>query len=127
MEGHKKVKTALSPHERGKRGEEIARRYLRQKKYKIIAKGFRWRRGEIDLIASKKETIVFVEVKTRGPGSLGLPEESVNPKKQKQIRKIAEAYLALNRLEDVACRFDVISLDIDETGSYSISHIKDAF
>jgi putative endonuclease len=127
LEDRKKIKTTLSAHRLGKQGEEIAQKYLRRKEYKIITKGFRWHRGEIDVIASKKETLVFVEVKARGPGSLGLPEESVNPKKQKQIRKIAEAYLALNKLEDVACRFDVISLVFDETGSYSISHIKDAF
>ncbi len=79
------------------------------------------------MIASDGETLVFIEVKTRGPGSLGLPEESVDPKKQRQIRKIAEAYLALNKFEDAACRFDVISLVFDEAGFYSISHIKDAF
>jgi putative endonuclease len=127
LEDHKKIAAALSPHQLGKLGEEIAQNYLRRKKYKIITKGFRWHRGEIDAIALDRETIVFVEVKARGPGSLGFPEESVNSKKQRQIRKIAEAYLALNKLEDVACRFDVISLVFDETGSYSISHIKDAF
>jgi putative endonuclease len=127
LEDHKKVKIALSPYELGKRGEEIAQEYLRRKKYKIITKGFRLHSGEIDVIASDRETLVFVEVKTRSAGPFGLPEESVNPKKQRQIRKIAEAYLALNKLQDVACRFDVISLVFDERGAYSISHIKDAF
>jgi len=79
------------------------------------------------VIASDRGTLVFIEVKTRSPGALGLPEESVNAKKQRQIRKIAEAYLALNKIEDVACRFDVISLVFDERGTYSISHIKNAF
>ncbi len=101
--------------------------YLQKEKYKIIAKRFRLYRGEIDVIASDRETLVFIEVKTRSAGPFGLPEESVNPKKQRQIRKIAEAYLALNKLEDVACRFDVISLIFNERGAYSISHIKDAF
>lgn len=105
----------------------MARDYLRRKKYKIITTGFRLHRGEIDVIASDRETLVFVEVKTRSAGSLGLPEESVNFKKQRQIRKIAEAYLALNRLEDVACRFDVISLVFDEKGAHSIAHIENAF
>jgi putative endonuclease len=127
LEDQKKVKAAPSPHELGKRGEEIAQMYLRREKYKIITKGFRLHRGEIDVIASDRETLVFIEVKTRSAGPFGLPEESVNPKKQRQIRKIAEAYLALNKLEDVACRFDVISLIFDERGAYSISHIKDAF
>jgi putative endonuclease len=127
LEDHRKIAASLSPYQLGKLGEEIAQKYLRRKKYKIITKGFRWHRGEIDVIALNKETLVFVEVKARGPGSLGLPEESVNPKKQRQVRKIAEAYLVLNKLEDVACRFDVISLVFDETGAYSISHIKEAF
>lgn len=121
------MKSTLSPYDLGKRGEEIAQNYLQRKGLKIIAKRFRFRRGEIDLIASERDTLVFVEVKARGAGSLGLPEESVNVKKQHQIRKIAEAYLALNKIEDVACRFDVISLVFDKREAYSITHIENAF
>ena len=108
-------------------GEEIARDYLKKKKFRIVAQRFRLYRGEIDLIAYEKDTLVFVEVKTRTPGMLGLPEESVNIRKQRQIRKIAEGYLALNDLDEIECRFDVISIVFDENGSHSLIHYKDAF
>lgn len=127
MEDRKKVNGNISPYNLGRLGEETAQEYLERKNYKIVAKRFRLYRGEIDLIAYDKKTLVFIEVKARCRGSLGLPEESVDPRKQKQIRKIAEAYLALNNLEDVACRFDVISLVFNEGGSCSLSHIRDAF
>ena len=118
---------AISPHKLGKLGEKIAQKYLQKEKFRIVEKGYRLYRGEIDLIAYDKETLVFIEVKTRGPGSLGLPEESVNIRKQGQIRKIAEGYLALNSIDDVECRFDVVSLIFDEIGDYSLAHFKDAF
>lgn len=126
MGNHQKV-DPISPHELGLLGEETAQNYLEKEKFRIIEKGFRLYRGEIDLIAYDQETLVFVEVKTRGPGALGLPEESVNIRKQSQIRKIAEGYLALNDIDDVECRFDVISLVFDEKGDYSLIHYKDAF
>ena len=108
-------------------GEEIAQNHLQKEHFRIVEKRFRLYRGEIDLIAYDKETLVFIEVKTRGPGALGLPEESVNLPKQRQIRKIAEGYLALNKIDDVECRFDVISLVFDENRDYSLTHYKDAF
>ena len=126
MEDHQKVKF-LSPYQLGIRGEEIAQNYLEKQKFRIIKKGFHLYRGEIDLIAYDKETLVFVEVKTRSPEALGLPEESVDERKQRQIRKIAEGYLAFNDLDDVECRFDVISVVFDENESYSVKHYKDAF
>ena len=126
MENHQKVNTR-SPHELGVMGEEIAQNYLEKKKFRIVKKGFRLYRGEIDLIAHDKKTLVFVEVKTRSPGALGLPEESVNKRKQGQIRKIAEGYLALHDLDRVECRFDVISIIFDEKGDYSLKHYEDAF
>lgn len=126
MEDYQKVKL-LTPHKLGKLGEEIAQKYLRKKKYKIVTKGFRLHRGEIDLIAYEGETLVFIEVKTRRQGALGLPEESVNLQKQKQIRKIAAGYLALNNIDEVECRFDVLSLVFDDNGDYSLSHYEDAF
>ena len=126
MEDHQDIKS-ISPHELGLLGEQIALDYLKKKKFRIVKKGFQLYRGEIDLIAYDKGTLVFVEVKTRGPDMLGLPEESVNARKQRQIRKIAEGYLALNDLDEVECRFDVVSLVFDDNGTHSITHYKDAF
>lgn len=84
-------------------------------------------RGEIDIIAFERGTLVFFEVKTRRSKDFGLPEESVTKAKQNQVKKIAQGFLVKNGLEDVECRFDVISISLDENQEYSIRHIKDAF
>jgi putative endonuclease len=111
----------------GLSGEEAAAAYLQKKKYRIISRGFRFHRGEIDIIAYDGKVLVFVEVKTRRSTDFGTPEESVTPLKQRQIRKLAEAYLMLNNLGDTACRFDILSLISDGRQGYRIRHIPDAF
>jgi len=121
------IKPWPSPHDVGTTGEAAAERYLQKRKYRVVARNFRFRRGEIDLIAYMRNTLVFFEVKTRRGRSCGLPEESVTPRKQLQIRKIAEAYLAARNLQDVPCRFDILSVSLDEKGSFDIRHIENAF
>lgn len=117
----------LKPYDLGKAGEEVALKYLKRKKFKIIKKGFRLYKGEIDVIAYDRKTLVFIEVKTRRNRSFGLPEESVTTAKQRQIKKIAQGFMAFNNLENVECRFDVISLILKKNDGYSIHHFKDAF
>jgi len=126
-EGKTLIRNKQTPYDLGKSGEEIALHYLEDKKYKIIAKSFRLFRGEIDIIAFDRKTLVFVEVKTRKSRDFGLPEESVTPSKQQQIKKIAQGFLTKNNLHDVECRFDVISLSFNEKEGYSIRHINNAF
>jgi putative endonuclease len=111
----------------GKSGEEAAIDYLRKKKYKIIERGFRLLRGEIDIIAYDQKTLVFVEVKTRKSRDFGYPEESVTRSKQQQIRKIAQGFLAKKNMKDVECRFDVLSLFFTEKEGYKVDHIQNAF
>ena len=111
----------------GRCGEEAAIRYLESKKFRIVAQGFRLHRGEIDIIAYDKITLVFVEVKTRRSREFYSPEESVTPAKQKQIRKIAQGFLALHKIKKVECRFDVLSLIKADKGEYIIRHFKNAF
>jgi putative endonuclease len=123
--GNKKKKQAA--YGLGKSGEEAACLYLKRKKYKILKTGFRFHRAEIDIIATDKKNLVFIEVKTRMDKRYGSPEESVNPQKQKQMKKIAEAFLALNNIEDTPCRFDVISIAGHPKTGYSLVHFKDAF
>jgi putative endonuclease len=114
-------------HALGNSGEEAAVRFLRKKRFDIVCRGFRFHRGEIDIIAYDRGTLVFIEVKTRQNLDCGLPEESVTPAKQRQIRMLAEAFLALNRLADIPCRFDILSLLYNEEEGYRIHHIQDAF
>jgi putative endonuclease len=111
----------------GRSGEEAAVAYLQKKKFKVVCRGFRFHKGEIDIVAYDKGILVFVEVKTRRSPDFGRPEESVTPAKQHQIRKLAGAYLMLNGLGDVPCRFDILALVSDGQKGYRIRHIPDAF
>lgn len=116
-----------SSHTLGRSGEEVALRYLKKKNFRIVAQGFRFQRGEIDIIAYDRNTLVFIEVKTRSSREFGPPEESVTPSKQRQIRKMAQGFLALHHIKDVECRFDVLSLMKRRENEYSVLHIKNAF
>jgi putative endonuclease len=126
MKGLKSAKKILA-YELGKSGEDVAIEYLKRKKYKIVDKGFRFLRGEIDIIAYDRETLVFIEVKTRKSIKYSQPEESVTPAKRKQLRRVAQGYLLRNHIQDVECRFDVLSLTFDELEGYTVKHITDAF
>ena len=112
----------------GRCGEDIAEAFLRKRKFRIVERGYRFHRGEIDFIAWDRQTLVFVEVKTRRGKSFGRPEESVTPAKQAQIRKVALGYLVRWRLDDVPCRFDVVSVRVrGGDGCFRVDHFKDAF
>lgn len=112
----------------GRRGEKAAVRHLQKMGYRILGRGVRLLRGEIDIIARGRDgTLVFVEVKTRtGPGC-GPPEEAVTFAKRDQLRRIAQAYLCRYRLEDTPCRFDVIAVSIPDEGCVVLTHLEDAF
>jgi len=113
--------------ELGRSGERAAVDLLRAKRFQIVETGWRFGRGEIDIVARDGPVLVFVEVKTRRSPDFGPPEESVTPLKQRQIRRLAEAYLMLNGLGDVPCRFDILSLFSDGRQGYRVHHITDAF
>jgi putative endonuclease len=114
-------------HALGRSGEAAAVAYLKRKKFDILERGFRFHRGEIDIIARDRDALVFIEVKTRQRWQHGLPEESVTPAKQRQIRRLAEAYLQISRQTERSCRFDVLALTFDENEGYRIRHIPNAF
>ena len=96
----------------GKIGESLAVKHLKARGYRILAQNYRVRRGEIDLIAGDGEFIVFVEVKTRRSLKFGLPQAAVTLQKQRQISKVALAYLQAQNLLDAPCRFDVIAIHL---------------
>lgn len=109
----------------GSIGEELAVNYLKCKGYNILQRNYKTVYGEADIIAKDKETLVFIEVKTRSNLSFGYPFESVNLKKQERLRKIALYYLKNVNIQSLI-RFDVISINT-ENGLNKIEHIKDAF
>lgn len=109
----------------GKQGEDMATKYLAEKGYKILQRNYRCSYGEIDIICSQGEQIIFVEVKTRKSTLYGAPEEAVTKNKIERIRKVALHYL--NKAEYYPeIRFDVIAIIIDKE-KVTIRHIIEAF
>ena len=93
-------------------GEAVAAEYLRKKHYRIVASGFHSRFGEIDLIVKNRKYLVFVEVKQRSSGALGLGAEAVDGRKQFRISMAARYYLYKNHADPkTPVRFDVVSID----------------
>lgn len=111
----------------GRLGEDAAARHLEGRGLRIIERGYRALRGEIDIIAWDGDTLVFVEVKTRTDPEQGSPEEAVTPAKQAQVRRIATAFLAEHGLGSPFCRFDVIAVEAEPDGALRLRHIADAF
>ncbi|HAV77307.1 MAG TPA: YraN family protein [Anaerolineae bacterium] len=93
----------------GKWGEERSVEYLSQKGYEIIARNIRTPFGEIDIICKHKDSIIFVEVKTRTSNKMGLPEESITAKKREHMIACAEHYAAENDIDN--WQIDVISIE----------------
>lgn len=98
----------------GKSGEDIAGQELQRRGYAILARGYRSRFGEIDIIAKDGQTIVFIEVKTRNGDEFGGGAAAVTPWKQRRIAQMAVDYLSRNKLHDKPCRFDVVTVDIKD-------------
>jgi putative endonuclease len=110
----------------GSRGEEAAVGLLKKSGYKILARNYKSRLGEIDIIARDKDTLCFIEVKTRNSLRFGLPQEAVSPTKQRQICKAAVSFLKKNNLLDKKARFDVVSV-VYSSDRPQLDLIKDAF
>ena len=110
----------------GKSGENLACRELARRGYEIVARRWRSRRGEIDIIARDGATLVFVEVKARDGRAFGAPAEAVTPLKQRRLTQLATHYMALNRITTGLCRFDVVSIQLG-SGEPVIEVYKNAF
>lgn len=112
----------------GKLGEDLASSYLKKKGYKILERNFRIRGGELDIVAYERDTLVFVEVKTRTSHTYGLPEESITPWKLNFIVRSSRVYRAAREKHGnlpEAERIDVITVDFTSKPP-SINHIKNA-
>ncbi len=110
----------------GLHGEDLACQELERRGYAIVTRRYRTTHGEIDIIAKHGDYLVFVEVKARRDSSFGDPEEAVTLKKQQQMVWMATDYLSRQHLGEVACRFDVVSVNTDATPT-AILVIEDAF
>jgi len=113
-------------HSKGESGERVAEKFLTEKGFRLIERNYRYERGEIDLIFDDHGILVFVEVKTRRSETYGEPEDAITPRKRRQIRKVAEAYLWVKNIKDTECRFDVVAIKW-ESGKAKINYIPNAF
>lgn len=111
----------------GNKGEKRAANFLRKQGYQIVEKNYHSFLGEIDIVAKEGESIVFVEVKTRRSTDFGLPQEALSYDKRRRLSKLALNYLAHRRIEGSNCRFDVVSILMDNNKVKHIELIKNAF
>src|SRR5205823_11048924 len=112
---------------RGARGEKLAARFLRSHGYKILYRNFKSRRGgEIDIVCRDGDTLVFVEVKTRGTEEFGRPIEAVGREKQLRVSKGGLAWLRLLDNPDVVFRFDVVEVLLPSEGTAKCELVQDA-
>jgi putative endonuclease len=95
----------------GKSGEDRAVHELQRRGYAVLARRYRTRHGEIDIVADHDGTIVFVEVKARETAECGTAAEAVTHRKQRRLASMAVDYLARNHVTDRPCRFDVVAID----------------
>lgn len=109
-------------------GERAALEAYRRRGFRVLARNWRSRLGELDLVLEKDGVVVFCEVKTRSGVALGGGYEAVTAAKQRKIRALAEAFLS-SRLAAPrrGCRFDVASVHVDARGGADVHVFEDAF
>lgn len=108
----------------GKWGEETATEYLVERGYEIIARNVRTPYGEIDIIVKQGDITIFVEVKTRTSNKMGLPEESITPRKRQHMLAAAEHYTAEHEMDH--WQIDVISIEGKPGSKPKITHFENA-
>jgi putative endonuclease len=112
----------------GQKGEAAARAYLERRGMRILAENFACAAGEIDLIGQERDVLVFIEVKTRTSDAFGPPHLAVHRRKQRQIVRAAQWFLAERRTPNVACRFDVLAVTFPPGGrAPHIEWVRNAF
>jgi len=118
--------TTMSHAQFGRWAEKQAERFLHKKGFKLLARNFRARRGELDLVALDGQEVVFVEVKAvRNPDAE--PQLKVDARKRRCLAAAARFFIAKNQLIDNPARFDIITIKLDETGHKQIEHEPNAF
>lgn len=117
-----------APHLRlGREGEDLAARYLAKIGFVILAKNWRCREGELDIVATDGQTLVVCEVKTRSGTRFGEPAEAVTADKMARIRRLTGQWLSTHRVGWCRIRFDVIAVCLERAGEVRLRHIEGAF
>ncbi len=111
----------------GELGENIAGKFLEKKGYKILERNYRCKEGEIDIVAEHKESLVFVEVRTKTTSRFGTPEESVSPNKMRTITNSSFSYLNTHKAFSQNWRIDFIGIELAADGDVKrVNHIENA-
>jgi len=100
----------------GKLGEKAAQKFLKKRGYRIRETGFRCHHGEIDIVAQKKDCLVFVEVRTKSSLEFGSPEESLTEAKKKKLIASALTYITSHQKLPSEWRIDVVAVELDDKG-----------
>ena len=100
----------------GKLGEKAARKFLKKRGYRIRETNFRCHHGEIDIIAQKKDCLVFVEVRTKSSLDFGTPEESITQAKKEKLIASALTYTTTQQKLPPLWRIDVVAIELDDKG-----------
>ncbi len=111
----------------GRRGEDLAYKFLKNKRYRILHRNYKTKMGQIDIIGFDKDSVCFIEVKTRSSDKFGPPELSITASKERKLSQLALSFIKRYKLTDYPARFDVLSIIIDSKGQKSFKLIKDAF
>ena len=113
--------------ELGSKGEKLAKDFLKKKGYKIRESNYRCREGEIDIVARKKDCLVFVEVRTKSSTGFGSPEESVTFAKREKLIASALTYMSEHQDLPESWRIDFVAVELERNGKAKrIEHIENA-
>jgi len=113
--------------ELGRRGEDLAADYLRRQGLVVLSRNWRCRFGEVDLVATDRSQLVVCEVKTRSGTRFGVPAEAVTARKAARIRRVTQAWLAVNQVYWVEIRFDVLAVLAEPGRPVTVQHYPAAF
>lgn len=111
----------------GRQGEKLALKHLKKQGYRCITRNYRMALGEIDLIMQDRDTLVFVEVKTRRDESFAQAEDAVNYAKRKKLSATARHFVKHHQLQQCPCRFDTVAVVMNTRDKPVIRHQINAF
>jgi putative endonuclease len=114
-------------HELGRRGEQLAEKYLKKHGLKTVARHYNTPVGELDLVMRDGDTVVFAEVKTRRDRKFAEPQDAVRADKQRCLTRAARWFTHRKGWADRPCRFDIVSVIVPPEGEAEIEHLPDAF
>lgn len=108
-------------------GERAAWEAYRARGFRLVARNWRSKLGELDLVVAREDLVVFCEVKARRGSAFGGPHEAVTETKRRKVRALAQAFLSMERRGAERYRFDVASVTVDPGGSARVHVFEDAF